>query len=479
MIHGHDHLLWGLAPGIIALALALVVRNERIRKRLWFTIMAVAAFAVLHAWTMVALQPASAAAAQFVVIENLVLAFAVISLGVALLLNPWFSNRTLDRAPAIVQDAILVALLVVVAVYGVGERAWITSTAVAALIGFALQDQLSNAFAGLAIQVEKPFRVGHWITVDGHEGRVAEVTWRATKIRTKTGNVVILPNNQVAQAAISNFSEPAAPTLISVEVGAGYEVPPNDVRNAMLTAVRRVPRVLATPPPDVILNDFGDSALIYQARLWIDDFEVDFEILHDVRTAIYYEFHRRGIEIPWPISVEYQREDAPKDPAGLRAAYAGLLGGVPVFESLPTDARDALAGGATSRLFGHGEVVVREGEPGDSMFVVRTGRVVVTVGPDRREVATIDAGGYFGEMSMLTGDPRSATVTARGDCEVLEIGAREFGDWVRSNPDVVDRLAASAAERRRELDDQRAIPGAARLEPVTLAQRMRRFFRIA
>lgn len=478
-MHPNEHLIWGLAPGLIALALLAVVRNGRIRSRLWITLAAVAAFAVLHGWIWSALDATAPGFAQWLVIENLFLAYAVITLGVALALNPWFSNRTLDRAPAIVQDAVVVAGLVAVAVYGVGERAWITSTAVAALVGFALQDQLANAFAGLAIQVEKPFRVGHWITVDGHEGRVTEVTWRATKLRTKAGNVVILPNNQVAQAAISNFSEPAAPTLISVEVGAGYEVPPNDVKDAMLTAVRRVPRVLTIPPPDVILNDFGDSALVYQARLWIDDFEVDFEIRHDVRTAIYYEFHRRGIEIPWPISVEYQREDVPKDTAELRAAYAGLLGGVPVFESLPPDARGALARAATPRLFGQGEVVVREGEAGSSMFVVRAGRVVVTVGPDRREVATIDAGGYFGEMSMLTGDPRSATVTARGDCEVLEIGAREFGDWVRSHPDAVDRLAASAAQRRRELDDQRAIPGAARLEPVTLAQRMRRFFRIA
>ena len=90
------------------------------------------------------------------------------------------------------------------------------------VVGFALQDTLGNAFAGLAIQIEKPFRVGHWIRVGDFEGHVAEVTWRATKLRTKAGNFVIVPNNIIAKEAITNYSEPTVPTRLEVEVGVSY-----------------------------------------------------------------------------------------------------------------------------------------------------------------------------------------------------------------------------------------------------------------
>jgi small-conductance mechanosensitive channel len=478
MIHSSEHLIWALALGLAAMALTAVVRNQRIRSRLWLTVGGVTAFAGLHGWIWFALDTSSPSFSQSLVIENLVLALSFVNAVVALTLNPWFSNRTLERAPAIVQDAIVVSLFVVIAVYGVGEGAWITSTAVAALVGFGLQEQLANAFAGLAIQLEKPFRVGHWITVDGHEGRVAEVTWRATKIRTKAGNFVVLPNNMVSQAAISNYSEPAAPTRVQVDVGASYLVPPNEVVDAIQTAMRRVPRILTVPEPDVLFSEFGDSALIYHARFWIDDFGIDLLIKHDVRTAIYYEFHRRDIEIPWPITVEYKRLDVPKDTPEIRAGYQRALAAVSVLAPLPEEAHHALAQAARPRLFGEGEVIVREGEAGSSMFVVRDGRVSISVGPDGREVAVTEAGGYFGEMSLLTGDQRSATVTAKTDCFVLEIRAEDFGAWVRTRPDVVDLLAVAATDRRRELDGRRAEPGVSRTQPVTLAERMRRFFRI-
>jgi CRP-like cAMP-binding protein len=138
-----------------------------------------------------------------------------------------------------------------------------------------------------------------------------------------------------------------------------------------------------------------------------------------------------------------------------------------------------LATSGAERLFGDGEIIVREGEPGASMFVVQHGRVVVTVGPERREVAVTDAGGYFGEMSLLTGDPRTATVSARGDCQVLEIQADAFRSYVQSRPEVLDAIAATATVRRRELDESRsARTSVTTMEPSTLVQRMRRFFGI-
>ena len=358
-----------------------------------------------------------------------------------------------------------------------GEKIVGPSIGAAAALALGLQDQLGNLFAGLAIQIERPFRVGHWISLTNYEGRVVEVTWRATKIRTKAGNLVIIPNNTVGREAITNYSEPTAPTRQYVEVGATYAAAPNDVRDALVAAMARVPRVLRSPPADVVITDFGGSAIVYRARFWLVEFELDESIRHDVRSAIYYEFHRRGIEIPWPIQVEYARHETAPDPVARRQDLAEAIAKVPVLAALPAEAHHALAASAAERLFADGEAIVREGEAGGSMFIVRRGRVAVTVGADHREVAVTEAGGYFGEMSLLTGDPRTATVIARGDCTVLEITADAFRAYVQSRPEVIDHLAEAAAARRRTLDQSRAAaatPHAA--EHKSLVHRMRTFF---
>ena len=142
----------------------------------------------------------------------------------------------------------MIGMLLIVATFAFQEQLLTTSAVGAVVVGFALQDTLGNAFAGLAIQSERPFKVGHWIKVGDFEGRVAEITWRATKLRTKAGNFVIVPNNIVAKEAITNYSEPAAPTRLDLEVGVSYSSSPLQSSSAMVDAMAQVPHVLQTPP---------------------------------------------------------------------------------------------------------------------------------------------------------------------------------------------------------------------------------------
>lgn len=473
--HATAALVAGLLVGGLALVAMFVVRNGVVRKRLQLTVLAVMALAGLHFAGDYGLLGQFA---QGPAIEKLLVSLAVINTVVTLSLNPWFASRTPDHAPAIVQDAIVIALFMVVGIFVYEQDAKLlaTSAIAAAVLGFALQETLGNAFAGLAIQIEKPFRVGHWITVGGFEGTVQQVTWRATKIWTKNGNMVILPNSFVAREAINNYSEPDAPTRLFVEVGIGYQVPPNDARNALVAALAQVPRVLRKPKAEIMLWEFAGSAITYRVHFWIDDYSGEETAKHEVRQAIYYELHRRNIEIPWPIQIEYSREEPPADTPERRQEFQQTIAAVPVLSALPDDAHRALARAANERLFGDGEVIVAENAPGESMFVLRSGEVLVTVGEAKKEVAVIKAGGYFGEMSLLTGDPRTATVTARGDCRILEIAASDFRAFVQQQPDVIDQLAASAAARRKELDQTRASLTTVAEAKLSLAARMRRFF---
>ncbi len=473
------HFIAGVALLVATLALLFAVRNPALRRRLRLTLGVSAAAVAAHLVLVGTVVPEGYAGNIFSV-EKLLLTLGAIQVVITLLFHSWFSDHATERAPGIVQGALIISVFLLVVTLAFPEQLLAASAVGAVVVGFALQDTLGNFFAGLALQIDRPFKPGHWIEVGPFQGRVTDITWRATKIQTKTGNLVIVPNNIVGKEAITNYSEPGAPTRLCVEVGTGYEIPPNLVRDAILAAMSGCSRVLSAPAPDVVLVEFGASALNFRARFWVQEFEHDEKARDQVRTAIYYEFRRRNIEIPWPIQIEYGRTEVPKDLGAEQQRFTAQIATVPIFAALGPEVHSALAAAAREQLFARDEIIVKEGEPGGSMFLVTDGTVVISVGPDRREVAVTESGGYFGEMSLLTGDARSATVTARRDTTLLEISSDAFGAHVRSQPSVLDALAAAAAARRAGLDAVKSAPGATPAAThASLLARMRKFFRLA
>jgi len=475
---------WHLVFGVLALtttvAISALTVNRLVRRKLKLSLLLFGAYVVVHLVVGLELAPDAAVDEQLISIERLAFAAGLINLAVISFLNPLRDDRVPDRYPAILQDFIVIGLLVLVATLVFHDKLLTTSAVSAVVIGFALQDTLGNAFAGLAIQSERPFNVGHWIRVGDFEGRVAEVTWRATKLRTKAGNFVVVPNNIVSKEAITNYSEPSTQCRVEVEVGASYLASPNTVKSAIAEALANSSRALTMPAPDVVLAAFDSSAINYRVRFWIQDYERDEAARDEVRSAIYYAFARHGIEIPWPIQVQYEKAWEEQDPAAQVHERGRLLGRVDLFAGLSDEARREIAGAIRSRTFGDGESIVRQGEPGESMFIIASGRAVVALEPDRREVATIEGGGYFGEMSLLTGEPRTATVIARGDTVVLEIGADLFRHLGMTSPQAIEQVGVAAAARRIELEKVRAAgTGAAVADaPAGFLSRMRRFLRL-
>ncbi|MGE5200095.1 MAG: Crp/Fnr family transcriptional regulator, partial [Rhodospirillaceae bacterium] len=131
------------------------------------------------------------------------------------------------------------------------------------------------------------------------------------------------------------------------------------------------------------------------------------------------------------------------------------------FAPLSPEQRGELAARAAERIYGQGEAIVRQGDAGSSMFVISRGRVRV-VEASGRELAVFEAGDYFGEMSMLTGQPRSATVEAVQECQVAELTAASLREVALANPEVVKRISAVVADRQADLDRQKAEDAAGR-----------------
>jgi small-conductance mechanosensitive channel/CRP-like cAMP-binding protein len=443
-----------------------------------------AAYAAINLWlTWAPMSPDSVE--RLVSVEQLLIILAALNILILVLVNPLRVDRIPARFPPIVQDAFLIAAFLIVGTVIFEEKLLTTSAIGAVVIGFALQDTLGNAFAGLAIQIEKPFDVGHWVAIGPHEGRVTEITWRATKLRTKTGNFVIVPNNVVGKEAIVNYSQPAVPSMIEVEVGASYLSSPGEVKAAVHEALSNSKRALREPAPDVLVKAFAASSIDYRARFWIEDSERDEEARDEVRAAIYYAFRRHGIEIPYPIQVQYDRQETIIGRDEEVRGRAALLSKLDLFAGLSGQDHSRLADAARDRMYGDGERIVREGEPGSSLFVIAAGHVVIlsgaTAAGSGHEVATLDSGKYFGEMSLLTGEPRSATVSARGDCRVLEIDAETFRAVAEANPLVLEQVGLAAMARR----DSLAAARAAAATSVATADharsfilRMKRFLRL-
>ncbi len=472
-------IITGAALLLITLVLRSSNANRHARSRLLTCALLFGAYTIGAVLAAYATLPAQAAQ-QIRSYSPLLLVFGIATLIVVLTINPWREDRLPDRFPTIVQDAIVIALFALVATLFMQEKVLATTAVGAVVIGFALQDTLGNLFSGLAIQIDKPFRVGHWVTIAGLDGLVTEVTWRATKIRTKAGNFVVVPNSVVAKETITNYSEPTQETRLEVEVGASYDTPPNQVKAAIIQALRDEPLIVSTREPEILIADFASSAVTYKVRVWTNDFAADMRVRDRVRSHIYYAFRRQGISIPYPIQMQIER---PADvPAEIdHRARARTLDGVAMFASLTEEQRAQLLAASREVLYEAGKAIVCEGDAGASMFVVKRGEASVTLAQTDGELARHREGAYFGEMSLLTGDARTATVTAVTDCELIEIGVDAFRRVVLADAALVERVAAAVATRRAEQDQHRTTKtsGSAVVETSqTLVTRVRRFLRL-
>lgn len=319
-----------------------------------------------------------------------------------------------------------------------------TSAVLSLVLGFALQDTLGNLFSGLSLQLESPFSVGDFIRVGEKDGRVVQIAWRSTRIETMRREVITIPNSLIAKEKVTNFTRGGLPIAIDLEFGASYSAPPNQVKAEVAETLREAPLVLNDPPPWVRVSNFGDSAVTYHVRFFISDYAAVPHATDEVLGRLWYRFGRTGIEIPFPQQVIHFRADEPAKPV----SNVELLSNLPLFKPFPMEEALKLSREAVELTFGVGEEIITEGRPGTSFYVVVSGKVSVRAGTPPKEIATLERGAAFGEMSLLTGEPRSATVVALEDCRLLEMGREVFASHLAAHPERLAQLAALIEERK-------------------------------
>ncbi|MFQ3639366.1 MAG: mechanosensitive ion channel family protein, partial [Chloracidobacterium sp.] len=335
-----------------------------------------------------------------------------------------------------------------------------------AIIGLALQDTLGNIVAGLTLQVQQPFEVGDWIQLDDGQraGEVIEINWRAVKIFTLDQEQVTIPNGLLAKSQIVTYTKPSALARQTVFVQSSYHIPPERVRAAVLTALHDIPEICADPAPVVATVAFLENATIrYAIRYFITNFGRREAIASLVRDRVWYALDRAAVDIPLPLSGIELRRPVSVEARAHQAAVAGeaLLSTVPLLACLSPTERLLVARSMHRQRYAPGESIVRQGEPGDALFILEAG--VVRIEVDGLQVGQMNAPDCFGEMALMTGEPRSATIRAVGEVTVQTIHRDIFCHLLRTNPRLAEAFSQVLAER---LEARRAGLEAARIAAI-------------
>ena len=338
-----------------------------------------------------------------------------------------------------------------------------TSAVLTMVIGLALQDILGNLFSGLALQMEKSFEVGDWVGVRDQLGKVAEMNWRSIKLQTREDNFVIIPNGSISKEALINYSRPGIPHSRVLKVGLPYQIPPGRVREVIRETARDTKAILEDPAPQVRPLQYRDFSIEYEIRVWISDFSRFGEIEGDFLSLLWYRLDRAGIYVPFPTQHLYLHPFSQKVQTDQRFRMAEeilqVLRRIEIFMPLNPSELEQVATQVRVERFSSGETVLSQGEPGDSFFVIKEGEVEVNLGDpegDHRVLTHLGRGNIFGEMSLLTGEARSANIVALTDCEFLVLDKKGFQDILTANPTIARSLSEILAKRKLEQDQERA-----------------------
>jgi potassium efflux system protein len=365
--------------------------------------------------------------------------------------------------------------------------------------GFGLQNLASNFISGLTLLFEQQIRVGDFIEIDNFLGTVETISIRSTILKTIDGLFVIIPNIKFVETNIINWSYRDCRCRLHIPVGVAYGSDPVIVTEALLIAARMESNVLSHPSPKVWFRGFGDNALNFELLVWIDQPQESDAIKSAVNFLIDYELRHRNIEIPFPqqdlwlrnpqelTKLFHDRKDdnsngklfpqngkhsadikshppvsehknpAPKSPNNW--TLRDLLRRVTYFEQCTDLELRQLIEYGYRQLFPAGQVVCKENDPGDSFYIILSGTVEVLSQKADQYIATLHEGEFFGEISLLLGTPRTATVKTSEDAILFVVERHDLQKLLREQPNLADQIAQKLSERQQALRDLGLLDG--------------------
>jgi small-conductance mechanosensitive channel/CRP-like cAMP-binding protein len=402
-----------------------------------------------------------------------------------------FKKATGSEPPRLLRGLVTIAIYVL-AFYGiltfVFERPvtglLVSTGIVAGVIGLAMQNVLSDLFAGLAITIENPYSLGDWIELkDGTIGRVLDISWRSTRLLSWNNSIYVVPNNVAASSIIHNYALPDKRYAYWFYVSVASEIPPNTVRHLLLEAALSCKSVLKNPLPIVRIGDVTSQPFKYMVYVYFMDFPSHWAAKSDLFSCVQTSLARSGIT-PSAIKYEIATRKSPilevKEPT-----IEEYLHRVPIFQTLSENEIEELAHSCEIRSFETGEILIQEGDPDSSLFVITSGVVSIIKKNSKGqniEVSRLGNSECFGEMSLLTGEPRSATAQAITYVEAITVPKEALAALFEIKPDLSNEFAEIMAMRRAQTEgliDSRTMKSASKsikLYAKEVVRKIRSFF---
>lgn len=376
------------------------------------------------------------------------------------------------------------AFYILFKLFGINLTPLLTTSAVlTGIIVLSLQDTIKNLFTGLWINMDRIVAKGDWVKLGDKEGKVMEVTWRTTRLLTRQNDYIYIPNRLLAEGMIDNFSYPSPLHVVFIDIGASFGDPPHMVVDTLMEIASDTKGVLKDPPPAVWILHFGDFEVKYRLRASIEDYRDELDIKTEINKRIWYAFRRKRIEIPFPARTLYHHK-----PAGVHYPHDFILNSlkdVDFLAPLADEEMKRVAADAKVESFCSGEAMVRQGEPGQTCYFITSGSADVYVYDEAGRaafIATLKKGEFFGEMSLLTGEPRKATVVAKEDSTCVVIDSAAFKMIFSEQPVMAEHLSVILARRLSE-HAETVSKAASKVEAEMAAQRnilgrIKKFFKI-
>lgn len=371
--------------------------------------------------------------------------------------------------PRLIKDlfATLIVVVGITIIVGVIFRKsvtgiWVTSSTIGFILGFALRSLILDVFTGLAINIDGSYKINDWIHVHSRNtveyiGCIVEMNWRTIRLKTTENNVVVVPNSIMGQSVVSNFSVPDALSRFELFFHLDFSILSERAVRVLLAGVNGAigyKGIEDHPEPTVKINQVTDKGVEYMVRYWIYPAKTSpSRARHVVTQSILHSLSTAGISLAYPKQdVFYSRMPARDLDAQSKEGKRKILSSIELFRNIRPEALNILTESLKIVTFNASEKVIKIGEKGSSMFVIIEGFLDVYVynETEKREVkiGNNSAGEFFGEMALLTGQPRSATVIAVTDVIAYEITRENMMPLVNSYPEILETISQVVAERQ-------------------------------
>ncbi len=353
-------------------------------------------------------------------------------------------------------------------------------------------------FTGLAVNIERPYQIGDWIQIyqrlpeQNIIGQVLEINWRATRVKTEENSIVVIPNSVMSTSFVTNFWIPNSELRQEVVFCIDFSVPVERVRRILFAAAKETldqPGYVNKRMPEILIKQTTELGIEYEIRYWINSWrQISPSRSKDIVNSIVLKhLSIAGISLAYPKEDIYYKKMPMRhfDSASL-SDRTRIVSGIELFSHLPESEIANLAEQMQYFIFKSGEDIVKNGDEGDSMFILVEGVADVLV-PEKNKMVRVSQlypGQFFGEMSLLTGEPRSADVIAITDLVVYQLEREHLSNTFRDHPEFIEKVSEILVERKyqnaqmlQKLNQQPLVKSS--VSTNLLVNRIRSFFKVA